>query len=337
MRKNSEQNTITSKRIQWIDIAKFFAIVFMIIGHITKNQVIRMFIFSFHMPLFIILSGYTYNPPKTLNKLNSNIKKYIKKILCPYAIALFLQVLVINIIYYDSFKFNIFMKELFNSFLWGNGCGNTFISTSFVGVGPIWFLITLFLAKVFFDMLNLCISDEYKRCLLYSLLLFIGIEIGRITWLPQGLDLVLQFLFFLYIGYIFKKYENKIKVNKKIIYILCFVFWLLCLGFNIHIEFAIRQYPYLIICVIEALCGSYCVIEYAKALENNTKIIEIMTYLGSITLYILCIHSFDVYIIHWDKIAINIYLECLLRVVIAIIIAVIYDKLKKYILRICNL
>lgn len=47
------------KRIEWVDIAKGIAIMLMVIGHEVSNGLVYALIFSFHMPLFFILSGYT--------------------------------------------------------------------------------------------------------------------------------------------------------------------------------------------------------------------------------------------------------------------------------------
>lgn len=45
------------KRIGYIDIARGIAIILMIIGHVIGQGKNKNFIFSFHMPLFIIISG----------------------------------------------------------------------------------------------------------------------------------------------------------------------------------------------------------------------------------------------------------------------------------------
>ncbi len=47
-------------RIYWIDCAKGITILLVIIGHSIYNPMVRGPIFSFHMPLFFILSGMTY-------------------------------------------------------------------------------------------------------------------------------------------------------------------------------------------------------------------------------------------------------------------------------------
>ena len=54
-------------RIDWIDCAKGIGIILVIVGHTVLNdndalhQAIRGSIFSFHMPLFFILSAITYS------------------------------------------------------------------------------------------------------------------------------------------------------------------------------------------------------------------------------------------------------------------------------------
>lgn len=57
-------------RIAWIDIAKGITIILVIIGHVVPfDSATRNVIFSFHMPLFFILSGYT-------NKFSNNIIQF---------------------------------------------------------------------------------------------------------------------------------------------------------------------------------------------------------------------------------------------------------------------
>ena len=49
-----------TKRIEWIDIAKGIGIILVVIGHISQIEVLNDIIYSFHMPLFFIISGYLY-------------------------------------------------------------------------------------------------------------------------------------------------------------------------------------------------------------------------------------------------------------------------------------
>ncbi len=65
-----------NKRIEFIDISKGIGILLVIIGHMNINQSLLQYIMSFHMPLFIILSGMTFNHHK--------IKHNISALLIPY-------------------------------------------------------------------------------------------------------------------------------------------------------------------------------------------------------------------------------------------------------------
>lgn len=51
--------------IKWLDIAKGMGIVSFFWGHtLFKDEIWRIWIYSFHMPLFFFLSGITYNEIK---------------------------------------------------------------------------------------------------------------------------------------------------------------------------------------------------------------------------------------------------------------------------------
>lgn len=51
----------------------------MIVGHEVTNNIPRVFIFSFHMPLFFILSGYTSDYVDTWIKFGNKAKKQFIK------------------------------------------------------------------------------------------------------------------------------------------------------------------------------------------------------------------------------------------------------------------
>lgn len=70
-------------RIDWVDIAKGIAIFLMVCGHTSVPQPINKFIYSFHMPLFFIVSGMLFNPIK-YHFLGVYFKKMVKSLLVPY-------------------------------------------------------------------------------------------------------------------------------------------------------------------------------------------------------------------------------------------------------------
>lgn len=83
----TRENTLTtesgaapvSKRVEWVDMAKGTCILLMLYAHMPIDSNIRQIIFSFHMPAFMLLSGYL---PKLF--LEALFKSTWKGLLLPY-------------------------------------------------------------------------------------------------------------------------------------------------------------------------------------------------------------------------------------------------------------
>lgn len=321
------------KRIKWIDIAKGMAIILMIVGHTIPYNTFNIFIFSFHMPLFVILSGITYKMPKDKDNIKNRIKKYIKQLLIPYFFTLLICTILFTLSN-NTFSLLSIIKQFFKNLIWGNGCDYTLFGINFIGVSPIWFLIALFFSKLIFDIINYKINskDISNNLIIYSFLALIGIMIGKFIWLPQNLDLVLVFLLYLYVGFIFNKYTKNIEKHKTIMFIVCFIIWTTCLGFNLNIELAVRSYQYGFLTIIESICASYCIIELCKAFEKSDILQIVLTKIGMISLIVLCIHSIEYVIVDWSKLPISIYLVAILRTIAVLLISFAFIFIKNKIL-----
>ncbi len=77
-------------RIPWIDVAKAIGIFFIVYGHAMRDGVVQQYIYSFHVPMFFILSGFTFRSDISLANF---LKKRVRSILVPYLIASFLSVM----------------------------------------------------------------------------------------------------------------------------------------------------------------------------------------------------------------------------------------------------
>ena len=70
-----------NRRIDWIDAAKGIGILLVIIGHSGINVFLEKWIYSFHLPLFFILSGYLFSYDDNFKEF---LRKKIKTIVVPY-------------------------------------------------------------------------------------------------------------------------------------------------------------------------------------------------------------------------------------------------------------
>ncbi len=91
-KENSKMEMKSKKRIYWLDNVKFMAMILVIAGHHEiggEAGLLKSLIFTFHMPLFFMISGFFFKD----NKLFVNVKKALKSYLPPYLIILALTLL----------------------------------------------------------------------------------------------------------------------------------------------------------------------------------------------------------------------------------------------------
>ena len=71
-----------SRRLEWMDVAKGIAIILMVVGHTSIPKSLSDFIWTFHMPLFFIASGWLTSWNK--NTAQSFIRNKSKNLLLPF-------------------------------------------------------------------------------------------------------------------------------------------------------------------------------------------------------------------------------------------------------------
>lgn len=109
----------STKRIAWIDMAKAIAILLMVVGHEVGGSIYT-WIFSFHMPLFFILSGYTARRVDTWYGLCKTISKLIKRIWILAAIMIILLAIE-NYLFYPARITNVIKVTVMGIFWGSNG------------------------------------------------------------------------------------------------------------------------------------------------------------------------------------------------------------------------
>ena len=158
----------SKNRIEWIDIAKGYGIILVIIGHITTLY-ITVWIYSFHMFLFFFLSGYLFQPNSYLIEF---CRRKIKTLLVPY---IYLSIPVVINEYWFHYGYNgdceSFLKEV----------GRAIIQERYT---PLWFISSLFCANFIFYLVYRTIKKQQMRLIIaFLFMIFLGgdiLEIGRV-------------------------------------------------------------------------------------------------------------------------------------------------------------
>jgi fucose 4-O-acetylase-like acetyltransferase len=183
------------QRDYYFDNVKFILILFVVFGHLLwsyneNNHLISTVykeIYTFHMPAFILVSGYF---SKGFNK-KGYIPKIAKKLILPYLIF---QVIYSIFYYFQHHK-------------------STFEVNPFDPHWSLWFLISLF----FWNIL-LIIFTKLKAPVSISIALTVGMLIGYVDWASDFLSLLRTFVFFplFLIGYYLKKEHIYMLLQQKI-------------------------------------------------------------------------------------------------------------------------
>lgn len=185
---------MSTKRIEWIDLAKGAGMLLVILGHaLPYGGVLCRLIFAFHMPLFFVLSGMVY---KDISVKDLLVKRS-RSLLLPYALFCLLGTAIALLT--GEFTVSGFLSDMY----YGN--------PEHIYVSSVWFLIALFGVLLLFWLIRK-IKNVYIQYGVLMILLGIGFVFGYLfnhgtlsRRLPLDLDVVPVAAAFFACGFYLKK------------------------------------------------------------------------------------------------------------------------------------
>lgn len=267
-----------SKRIEYLDVAKGLGILFIVLGHSKLPDILLSWIYSFHVPLFFIISGYLYKP----RPIFEIVKKGFKQLVKPMFLTNLVCVLGLMVVFSHSGTW--LGPKL------GNWILNSFLMINKEEFAGMWFLCALFWAKIW---LKLLLRFCGKFLISSSILLFLmtmqlWLNIGEVPWFfLHGMACSL----FLTIGYILKNtnfidYKSHYEVSLLCLFI---VFY----AYKLPMDVNLFNYPNGLFSVISSTCISLAFLFLLKifcGIKHVTGIKNLIMWIGENTLIILCFH-----------------------------------------------
>ncbi len=332
-------------RINYVDIARGLAIILIVIGHAlgySKHcEIVKRIIYSFHVVLFFMLSGYTLKFKKD-EKFICYFWKKFKRIVIPYFIwaTIFLipYIIIGPKISSDLDKNNSFeLLEALKNILYGNGNNNALKQNT-----PLWFLPALFSMEIIYYFIIKFVNNKpkyFKAIICIPILLIAYITNRYLTLvLPFGINTALVLGIYLYFGYLAKEIKlfEKEKLFKLPIILLLFIVGIISSISNSTVIPANYTYGYLTLALISGFCLSIFVIYIAYLINKNT----VFELLGRKSITILIFHKI-ILIVFQTKMGIitrvlknsNIFIELIIGILItslAIVICLIIDKILEF-------
>lgn len=312
---------LPNDRIQYIDFTKGIAIFLVCLGHSTQyldinnywNNPIWKFIYSFHMPLFMILCGFFFK-----SSINLSFKELISKKI--------VQLIIPTITFFLTFDTLLFLKNL-NDFV---SSSDNLIKYLNAYIYNFWFLKCVFVCYI----TAYCTKRYFHNDISSAI-----ISIIIVALIPYFNTYYISFMLpFFWIGYFLSKYQKQINKNSSYILLISLILFSILLikwngnytiyhtpinliqpeapFINIH-NFKITLYRFII-----GICGSSCVILLAKKTVHKFKN-KLITFISLIGVSTLGIYILQVYTLEFLIPRLYLHVTPILSPIYAIIIAIV--------------
>ncbi|MCD8208851.1 MAG: acyltransferase family protein [Bacteroidales bacterium] len=285
-------NTLTKQRIAWIDIAKGICIFAVMFGHIGVDEV-NYVVYSFHLTVFFILSGYTARQ-EDLSK--DYLNKKFRSLMVPYFVTCLCVTLmdVINqILYWQDASvsgiFSVVYNDIVRSFM-ASGLNTNLGSTTVNGyIGAIWFLPALFFALIMTQLLLKYIKKPLVRFAISLALMVAAILSSEFIWLPFSVQSAACGVFFILFGYELKQHADRFERFNWKHCLICLAVFLVCVFLRRStIVFATASTDDLLLGLIASICSSLVILYVARHLGKCRP----LAWVGRNSLLFLCVHLF---------------------------------------------
>ena len=199
------------KRNELLDFLRGFAIILVVFGHSIQygsganysmdnffNNIVVKIIYSFHMPLFMLISGFLFYYAVSKRNFFEIVKSRFITLIIPIAIWTILFFVTLNLAK-QNFSMLLNIKELI-----------------ITGLHTLWFLWAVFYCSFSVIIIRKFFKDSIIMYLLIFLVMF---------FIPNIFNFHLYSYMYPYfvVGYFYNKYEKKVQISKKMYTYVCIV------------------------------------------------------------------------------------------------------------------
>lgn len=279
---------ITKERTSYIDVLRGLGIFLVVYGHITRIWYPdRVYIWSFHMPLFFFISGMLFQIHKYPSFIDY-IKRKVKSLLIPYCVLYFISLnywyFIEGIIMHRGFEHSSYFEQLLLMFV-----GNM---TS--AGGALWFLPCLFTVEILYYTIYQQTRTSFVRIIICFALATIGVFLHKsgIKGLPWGLNSVLLVMPFYSIASVFGEDINRLFNKYKCL------FCIIAIILGVSLQYLLFPYSDLDLSMYHlrngltyipmALAGIIICYTIARIIHSN----HILEWIGNNSICIFAFHGF---------------------------------------------
>ena len=282
---------MTNRNITF-DIMKGIGILLVIVGHLDLIPMDpqRRIIFSFHMPLFFILSGYFFK----FKSLRQLIDNDYKRLVIPYiyTACVFLIVGVLRSYIHKDPSF--FLIEIIKTIYCSGSPHHSMLLPNIPSIGAIWFLMALFWCRLIYTI----ISSRY-----FNYRYFVGGGISIVATLIDYYIINLPFailpgisaIMFYSIGDFLKstKEMKRTTLWRPLLFVVGFSCSVISISYS-HMWMVQCSYGMYPIDIVAGCFGTYIVYKVSQFANSHIpSISKMLVWCGQNSLTILCLHLIE--------------------------------------------
>lgn len=272
--------TVNKQRYIWIDWMKVIGLYFIILGHFFPTY--KSYIYAFNVPIFFIISGF-------LTKKEPDIKTFYNKIIHNLIIPVII-ILLINYIWDISMKAETTLidlpKRTINALIGMHG-----IHQAGGGLGPLWYIYTLIILKIIYQ---ICSKEIQLLLLIVLSLIAIFLHYNHISLGNAILNTTVAYPFWcigLFLRQKLAQYRLHEKHKMNILLIFCIIMLYIAGRYNNSPWMYINEYGnYFSLFIIGALSGTYIIYYISTKLGKIPHETKYLKLLSSGSIIILGIH-----------------------------------------------
>lgn len=268
------------------DIMKGIGILLVIIGHLAHGYGLLIpIIYTFHMPLFFIVSGHFYKQKNPVELLVRDLKLLI----VPYllvSLLLMMYGLMISIIQHEPGKFYYWLNALL------------YADTPYGDNGPLWFLLAMFWCRQIYNLLNVYIKVKFCLIIIVTLLFVVVIKFMPLNYNYCCFIVGISCMFYYMIGHLI----NRLRIRINYFFIgLIMIIGCICVYLSLGVDMKSLSFNCIPVNVLAAISVTYLIYIISSKLKENFTIGFRLAWLGRMSLVVFCIHTLCFRVVPFDQ------------------------------------
>lgn len=196
---------MSKSRIGFVDVAKGIAMISIILGHIHISSV-NAVVYTYHVPLFLLITGYFISQKQTVLAFT---EKRLRVLMAPYFVTCAAIIILAALL---GLRDGSSLLQLIN-WSWASvyGSGNVY-QTPFdiLSIGAIWFLPASCFAAILFRCI-LQLPEKWRPLAVGALFAAGHLSSAYLFWFPMSIQAGCCCVLYLYIGWLFRQNEDRIR------------------------------------------------------------------------------------------------------------------------------